>query len=94
MNTQTLFSTVQNFENIDTPGVWVDQNTGQMYRIPPEALKPGHSPLIAVPGAKNLVRLATDFATPTSKVRSVGADHNIFVADPDANSVQSSSATS
>ena len=35
-----------NWENIKQPGAYIERETGHLYRVPPEALLRGSSPLI------------------------------------------------
>ncbi|HWO57636.1 MAG TPA: hypothetical protein VNN55_08740 [bacterium] len=70
---------VAHFSDIDRPGVWVDQNDGKLYRIFPGSLQPGHSPLIDVPTARNLILVDADPAALYEKVRMVCSNHNIRV---------------
>jgi hypothetical protein len=39
------------FEKINAPGLYVEEHTGALIRLPAEAIKPGHGPLIAITGA-------------------------------------------
>ncbi len=70
---------VARFSDIDRPGVWVDQNEGTLYRIFPGSLQTGHSPLIDVPTARNLILVDSDPAALYEKVRMVCANRNIHV---------------
>ncbi|GAB4321170.1 MAG: hypothetical protein Kow0074_11950 [Candidatus Zixiibacteriota bacterium] len=70
---------VARFSDIDRPGVWVDQSDGKLYRIFPTGLQAGHSPLIDVPTARNLILADTDPAALYEKVRMNCANRNIHV---------------
>ncbi|TSC82856.1 MAG: hypothetical protein G01um101420_38 [Parcubacteria group bacterium Gr01-1014_20] len=68
-NAQAFSITAAKFSDINQPGVWVDQTNGTAYRVFPEGLKVGHSPLIDVPTARNLILVNTDPATLYDKIR-------------------------
>ena len=57
------------FEEIQEPGVYVTSH-GEMFRIPPEALAEGHSPLITwLSESSNMVTFITsDVWAPISKI--------------------------
>ena len=68
------------FEEIQEPGVYVTQH-GELFRIPPEALAEGHSPLITwVNESSNMVTFLTnDVWTPISKIRQLAANADLKV---------------
>jgi hypothetical protein len=61
------------------PGCYVDAASGDLFRIPKEALLTGASPLITreSSGASRLRQLSADPFMPTLKARLVCAQHNI-----------------
>ena len=68
------------FGNITGPGVYVTQ-TGEMFRIPPEALAEGRSPLITWESKeeKLVTRISEDPWTPISKCRQLAASDDLPV---------------
>ncbi len=78
--TSTAFNVeVAHFSDIDRPGVWVDRNDGSLYRVFPEGLQLGHSPLIDCPTARNLILVDPDPGALHEKVRMNCANRNIHV---------------
>ena len=73
------FLTIE-FNKIESAGVYVTQR-GEMFRVPPEALADGHSPLLGWETREgNLVTRITDDAyTPISKCRQLAADADLSV---------------
>jgi hypothetical protein len=67
------------WEDLHEPGAYVEEGTGDLYRIPQEALVTGASPMITKVsnGASRLVRVSDNPAVPLLKARMVAADHNI-----------------
>ncbi len=68
------------FGEISQPGIYVTQR-GEMFRVPPESLAEGHSPLLDWTCKEgNLVtRITEDPYTPISKARQLAADADLFV---------------
>lgn len=68
------------FDEIEEPGVYVNQR-GDMFRIPPDGLAEGRSPLIAWECDEgNLVtRISENPYTPISKCRQLAADADLPV---------------
>ena len=68
------------FEEIQEPGVYVTER-GAMFRIPPDALAPGHSPLISWESKDSVAvtRICEDPYTPTSKARQLAANADLKV---------------
>jgi len=56
------------WESVNEPGAYVEKGTGDLYRIPKEAL---------IPGASTLVKLSDDPFIVTFKARLLCAQHNI-----------------
>ena len=68
------------FDEIQEPGVYVTSN-GEMFRIPPEALAEGHSPLITwLSESSNMVTFITsDVWAPISKIRQITSNADLKV---------------
>lgn len=69
------------FENLNEAGCYISNWSGHLIRVPEEALKPGHSPLIEVRGKEPilLTKLSNDPYLAISKARMVAADLDINV---------------
>lgn len=69
------------FEALDQPGCYVSNWSGHLIRVPEEALKPGHSPLIEVKGREPMIitKLSNDPYLAISKARMVAADLDVSV---------------
>ena len=67
------------WENITESGAYVEKGTGDLYRIPMEALVPGASPLIRKQssGASRFVQVSKDPFVTTLEARMLCAEHNI-----------------
>jgi hypothetical protein len=67
------------WEAINEPGAYVERGTGDLFRVPKEALIPGASPAIVKEsrGASVLVKLSDDPFLMTFKARLLCAQHNI-----------------
>jgi hypothetical protein len=67
------------WEDLREPGAYVEEGSGNLFRVPQEALITGASPIIArvSNGASRLVRVSDNPAVPLVKARMVAADHNI-----------------
>ncbi|HWP57470.1 MAG TPA: hypothetical protein VNL14_06260 [Candidatus Acidoferrales bacterium] len=68
-----------NWEELTEPGAYVEKGTGDLYRVPKEALLQGGSPVITKQsaGASRLVRISKDPFITTFKARMLCAEHNI-----------------
>ena len=68
------------FQEINCPGVYSTQ-TSEMFRIPPDGLVEGRSPLITWEAAeeKFVTRISDDPWTPISKARQLAASTNLPV---------------
>lgn len=68
------------FDEIDEPGVYVNQH-GEMFRVPPDSLAEGRSPLIVWETTEsNLVsRISEDPYASISKCRQLAADADLPV---------------
>ncbi len=73
------FLTVR-FEEIQEPGVYVTER-GAMFRVPPEGLAQGHSPLISWESKDSVVvtRICEDPYAPISRARQLAADADLGV---------------
>ena len=79
-NTQKQSFPTCPFDEIQEPGVYVTQH-GELFRIPPEALAEGHSPLITwMNESSNLVTFITnDVWAPISKIRQLASNADLKV---------------
>ncbi len=77
--TRRLMLLETTWESINEPGAYVEWGSGDLYRVPKEALIPGASPVIAKEsrGASVLVKLSEDPFITTFKARLMCAQHNI-----------------
>jgi len=68
------------FQEINCPGVYITQ-TGGMFRIPPDSLAEGRSPLITWEASeeKFVPRVSDDPWTPISKARQLAASNDLPV---------------
>jgi hypothetical protein len=67
------------WEGVSAPGAYVEVGTGDLYRIPKEALIPGNSPVIRKEsaGASRLVQLSPNPFITTLQARMLACEHNI-----------------
>ena len=67
------------WESVNEPGAYVEKGSGDLYRIPKEALIPGASPAIVKEsrGASVLVRLSEDPFLTTFKARLLCSQNNL-----------------
>jgi hypothetical protein len=67
------------WEDINEPGAYVEWGSGDLYRIPKEALQAGASPLIKKQsaGASRFVQISRDPFVTTLEARMSCAEHNI-----------------
>jgi hypothetical protein len=68
-----------NWTNVNEAGAYVELGSGDLYRIPKEALITGASPVVVKEsrGASRLVRISTDPFVTTLQARLSCAQHNI-----------------
>lgn len=68
-----------NWEDVHEAGCYVERGSGDLYRIPKEALVPGASPVIVKEsrGASRLTQISRDPFLTTLKARLLCAQHNI-----------------
>ncbi len=73
------FSTQLSWESIEEPGTYVDVGTGELYRIPQEALLPGASPLIRKESLRpsGLVQISKNPFITTFQARMLACEHNV-----------------
>jgi len=71
---------VMPFEEITEPGAYLDLNTGNLYRVPAEALRLGHSPVISITcsGPFPVCRLSDDPYITRVQAKIVASDHNLW----------------
>ncbi len=69
------------WNEIDKPGCYVLVDSGDLLRIPQEALAAGHSPLICVTSVEEtrVAKLTNNPADPISSLRTIAADNDYFV---------------
>lgn len=67
------------WEDVSDPGTYVELGTGDLYRIPQEALIAGGSPIIRKEsaGASRLVQLSKNPFLTTLQARMLCAEHNV-----------------
>lgn len=67
------------WEELSEPGVYVESGTGDLYRVPKEALIPGASPIIHKEsfGASRLVQISKNPFGTTLEARLRCSQHNI-----------------
>jgi hypothetical protein len=67
------------WDNVNEPGAYVERGTGDLYRIPKEAIIPGSSPIIhkESSGASRLVQISANPFVTTLEARLRCAQHNI-----------------
>jgi hypothetical protein len=70
-----------NFDQIETPGTYVECRTGTLLRIPDDALAPGRSPRMEIVAHETwtVMRLADDPYLPLTKARMIAADLDLPV---------------
>ncbi|HTW79839.1 MAG TPA: hypothetical protein VME23_09890 [Terracidiphilus sp.] len=79
-NVGTLTSLSEStWESIKQPGAYIERETGHLYRVPPEALLRGSSPLISklCNNPSTFVKLSDDPNAIVSKLRTIAADADV-----------------
>lgn len=68
-----------NWEDVHEPGAYVEEGSGDLYRIPKEALVTGASPIVVKEsrGASRLMQVSRDPFVTTLEARLRCAQHNI-----------------
>lgn len=64
---------------LSEPGAYVERGTGDLYRVPTEALIPGASPVIRKEslGASRLVQISKNPFVTTLEARMIACQHNV-----------------
>jgi len=72
-------ATELSWENVNEPGTYVDVTTGELYRIPQEALLQGASPLIRKESLRpsRLVQVSKNPFIITFEARMLACEHNV-----------------
>jgi len=67
------------WQDLNEPGAYVEAGSGDLYRVPKEALLSGASPLIRKEssGASRLVQISRNPFVTTLEARMICAEHNI-----------------
>jgi hypothetical protein len=67
------------WENLSEPGAYVELGSGDLYRVPQEALLQGRSPVIRKQslGASRLVQVSKNPFVTTMEARMIAAENNI-----------------
>jgi hypothetical protein len=67
------------WDSLNEPGAYVERGTGDLYRVPQEAIIPGGSPMIHKEsnGASRLVQVSKNPFVTTLEARLTCAQHNI-----------------
>ncbi len=67
------------WDELSEPGAYVELSTGELYRVPKEALLEGASPLIRKESTdgSNLMQVSTNPFITTLEARMICAEHNI-----------------
>ena len=69
------------WNSIDDPGCYLLVESGELVRIPQEAVAPGHSPLVTITSTREtrVAKLSENPAEPISVLRAIAADNDYFV---------------
>jgi hypothetical protein len=69
------------FDEIREPGCYIRNSSGNLYRVPHEALAQGRSPLIEIVAHEGtmMTKVCDDPWVPISKARQLAADADLFV---------------
>jgi hypothetical protein len=67
------------WHDLNEPGAYVELGTGDLYRVPKEALIPGASPVIRKEsiGASRLVQISKNPFVTTLEARMIACEHNV-----------------
>ncbi len=70
---------VLSFNEINEPGSYVMLSTGELVRVPPEAIATGRSPLITIhgKGVTRVAQLSTNDSELITTLRHIAADNDI-----------------
>lgn len=69
------------WSEIERPGSYLLVDSGDLVRIPAQAIAPGRSPVVTLTsvGGTRVALLSTNAAEPTQALRTLAARHNYFV---------------
>ncbi|MBI4477380.1 MAG: hypothetical protein HY654_09420 [Acidobacteria bacterium] len=69
------------WNQIERPGCYLIVGSGDLVRVPQDALAPGHSPLVTITsiGETRVAKLSDNPAEPISALRAFAADNDYFV---------------
>lgn len=69
------------WNRIERPGCYLIVGSGDLVRVPPDGLAPGHSPLITITSTSEtrVAMLSENPAEPISVLRAFAADNDYFV---------------
>ena len=79
--TQHLSLQQMGFNDINAPGVYIDTQNGDLFRVAPDAVSEGRSPKITTFSNRSVARLSEDWKITRSKAISLAADFDFFVND-------------
>ncbi len=73
--------TYEPWNSITQPGAYVFLDTGDLVRVPKEALAPGHSPIMTFASRQSrmVTRITSDPYVPLNKARQLAADADLPV---------------
>jgi hypothetical protein len=83
--TATVHSTQRNrkipFSELADPGTYISNATGNLFRVPEDALVVGRSPLIEIvsKGGTMMTQISDDPWLPISKARQIAADSDLSI---------------
>ena len=69
------------WSSINEPGSYLMTRTGDLVRVFPESLAPGHSPLLSITSKNEtrVAKLSSNPVEPISVLRAIAADNDYFV---------------
>lgn len=69
------------FSDLETPGTYVSNKSGELFRIPSEALAAGRTPVMEIVGnsPRMLTKISDDPWIPISKARQLAAGSDLYV---------------
>ena len=68
------------FEEIETPGAYLEVQTGRLYRLTSDSILPGHSPIFSMVSKEptTFVLLCDDPSIPISKARLIASNNDYW----------------
>ena len=68
------------FEEIESPGAYLEVETGRLFRLTSDSLLPGHSPVFSIVRRETntYVRLSEDPTIPISKARMIASNNDCW----------------